>query len=422
MGSDWGVDGTGYMYITYGSDYTGQGADYVVYEPNTLPPATDFSASATTSCTGTIQFTDLSENTPTSWLWTFGDGGTSNLQNPLHSYTSNGTYNVTLTAYNSFGDSSITKSNYITINLPTAPTVTSDSTNYGGSITLYASGSDTLDWYNVPTGGTIVNTGNSYTIPTLLANETFYVENDIITPYVSAAGMIDSTTNGSNYSGSRRHGLVFNADVPLTIDTVTVYESTAGSRTIFLANSSGADMDSVIITTVTGKQKVALNFNVPAGTGYTLGAAGVNYFWRETSGASYPYTVPHAISITGTNFSSAGGYYYFYDWIIGYNNTCTSVRVPVTATVILGLNEISEGNFNIFPNPNNGSFDIKLNDMNIQNATLSITNMLGQILIEKNISNTNIPIHIDAENLLQGMYYIKIRSAKGTSVQKFVKE
>ena len=69
-GPSWGVNG--YMYITYGSDFTGQGADYMVYFL-ILPPVTDFSASATSSCTGTIQFTDLSDNTPTSWLWNFGD-------------------------------------------------------------------------------------------------------------------------------------------------------------------------------------------------------------------------------------------------------------------------------------------------------------------------------------------------------------
>ncbi|MDD4372763.1 MAG: PKD domain-containing protein [Bacteroidales bacterium] len=33
----------------------------------------------------------------TSWAWNFGDGGTSNLQNPTHTYTANGIYTVSLT-------------------------------------------------------------------------------------------------------------------------------------------------------------------------------------------------------------------------------------------------------------------------------------------------------------------------------------
>jgi hypothetical protein len=116
------------------------------------------------------------------------------------------------------------------------------------------------------------------------------------------------------------------------------------------------------------------------------------------------------------------GYYYFYNWIIGYSTTCSSVRVPVIATVTNGINEISEGSFAVFPNPNTGSFDIKLFNQNIQNATISITNVLGQTLLEKNVMNNNSPIHIDAENIQQGMYYLMIKTEKGVGVEKFIKE
>lgn len=46
----------------------------------------------------TVAFTDLSTGTPTSWAWSFGDGGTSTAQNPTHIYTAPGVYTVTLTA------------------------------------------------------------------------------------------------------------------------------------------------------------------------------------------------------------------------------------------------------------------------------------------------------------------------------------
>ena len=52
---------------------------------NALPLDAEFSASFTTGTPPTtIDFTDLSAGSPTSWSWTFGDGGTSTLQNPTH--------------------------------------------------------------------------------------------------------------------------------------------------------------------------------------------------------------------------------------------------------------------------------------------------------------------------------------------------
>ena len=61
-------------------------------------------------------FTDQSTNTPTSWLWNFGDNtATSTLQNPSHTYTVAGTYSVTLTATNNNGSNTLTKTNYINV-------------------------------------------------------------------------------------------------------------------------------------------------------------------------------------------------------------------------------------------------------------------------------------------------------------------
>ena len=86
------------------------------YDPNS-PPITDFSTNATTSCSGTITFTDQSTNNPTSWLWDFGDGTSSTLQNPSHTYTNSGSYTVQLTCSNSFGSNNISYPNLININL-----------------------------------------------------------------------------------------------------------------------------------------------------------------------------------------------------------------------------------------------------------------------------------------------------------------
>jgi len=62
-----------------------------------------------------VTFTDKSTNNPTSWKWTFGDGTTSTTHNPVHTYIKTGSHTVTLTATNSAGSSTVTKSSYIKV-------------------------------------------------------------------------------------------------------------------------------------------------------------------------------------------------------------------------------------------------------------------------------------------------------------------
>jgi uncharacterized repeat protein (TIGR02543 family) len=82
------------------------------------PPVANFTANATNIFVGqSVNFTDTSTNSPTSWSWTF-EGGTpsgSTAQNPTVTYNTVGTYDVSLTVSNSAGSDSETKTNYITV-------------------------------------------------------------------------------------------------------------------------------------------------------------------------------------------------------------------------------------------------------------------------------------------------------------------
>jgi len=51
----------------------------------------------------TVEFIDRSSGPPTSWDWNFGDGGTSTLQNPVHTYSGPGVYLVSLNVSNEVG-------------------------------------------------------------------------------------------------------------------------------------------------------------------------------------------------------------------------------------------------------------------------------------------------------------------------------
>ncbi len=63
-------------------------------------PVANFSAGPVLSGTLglTVDFVDLSPNSPSSWLWSFGDGANSTMQNPSHTYSQPGLFTVTLEA------------------------------------------------------------------------------------------------------------------------------------------------------------------------------------------------------------------------------------------------------------------------------------------------------------------------------------
>jgi uncharacterized protein (TIGR02145 family) len=123
----------------YGSD-TETKPDYIQVTSGGNAPVANFTASPTNgSAPLTTYFTDQSTNDPTSWYWDFGDGGTSNDQNPEHTYFVSGNFTVSLTVANDYGSDTETKTNYITIT--------------GGSSSIPCPGLETVEH-----GGQIYNT------------------------------------------------------------------------------------------------------------------------------------------------------------------------------------------------------------------------------------------------------------------------
>ncbi|MCC4769883.1 PKD domain-containing protein [Methanosarcina sp. DH2] len=79
-------------------------------------PVASFSSNVTSGKAPlNVLFTDTSTGTPTAWNWSFGDGTYSTVQNPVHTYSSAGNYTVMLTASNVAGNTTVTKTNYISV-------------------------------------------------------------------------------------------------------------------------------------------------------------------------------------------------------------------------------------------------------------------------------------------------------------------
>ena len=120
--------------------------DYVtVTAPGPIMPVAAFSGSPVSGSNPLdVVFTDASTDT-TSWLWDFGDGGSSTNQNPTHTYNSVGNFTVSLAATNVNGTVFENKTDYITVSAPVAtPPVASFTTNVTeGSVSLAVLFNDT---------------------------------------------------------------------------------------------------------------------------------------------------------------------------------------------------------------------------------------------------------------------------------------
>lgn len=123
-------------------------------------PVADFAASTTSVLEdGSVNFTDLSIEEPTSWSWTFA-GGTptgSSSQNPSVTYSTAGTYDVTLAATNSAGSDTEIKTGYITVT--SAPsTVTLSFSDFESGWGIWSDGGRDCSRY---TRGTYAWSGNA---------------------------------------------------------------------------------------------------------------------------------------------------------------------------------------------------------------------------------------------------------------------
>lgn len=157
------------------------------------------------------------------------------------------------------------------VDVPPAAPTTADVSRCGpGTVTLNASSIQTIYWYTVPSGGSSVATGSSYTTPSLSSNTTYYVE----------AG------NSCRSSRIPVQAIITSAPAAPTV----VDGSRCGTGTVVLSASSPA----------------VINWYANASGGSSLG-----------TGSSF--TTP-SISATTTFYAEAG-------------SGCNSARVPVVATV-----------------------------------------------------------------------------------------
>ncbi|HLK30394.1 MAG TPA: S8 family serine peptidase [Puia sp.] len=315
--------------------------------------------------------------------------------------------------------------------------------------------SSTYFWYSSATSDTALfaTTDTILTLTSVPAGNTFYVGEGI----KGSVGVKSKNDypNGGSYRDSlgfdqQRLGvnsLSYTANVPLILKSVRLYTGNPGKITIMTADTvldqgqvayyfpalSSTTID-VYATSPTAKPGSRpndpadngaifyLNLPIPVGKHVLLDStvdASVDktaidnasiFRNNNVTGNPYPFRIPNVISITGNSVAAPSNfqnyYYYFYNMKV-QTNDCIGERTAVSVSVPANTN------FNIWPNPSHGSFNVILNtgSSGTNNISVELFDLLGRRCFLQTFSASGLfSTTINTGTLITGMYILSIKS------------
>ena len=109
--------------------------------------------------------------------------------------------------------------------------------------------------------------------------------------------------------------------------------------------------------------------------------------------------------------------------VTGVNGCVNSASRPMNIVNCTGVEEFSFTNdVNVYPNPNNGMFNISITNANFNNLTISINDVEGREVYasQDKIGGTEFSKQINLDELAKGVYYIKLSNGTETNIKKLV--
>jgi hypothetical protein len=287
------------------------------------------------------------------------------------------------------------------------------------STTLTATGTGTVNWYASPNGTTIVNSGLSFTTPTLSAGSfSYYASTTNTCGAESGRTSFNLTINPlptiSVNSGTICFGNSFTI-IPSGAINYTFQSGSAivnplltSSYTVVGVNIFGCVSPSFATSHVTVKALPTINVvsSNPVicigGTANLSATGGIAYFW--TPGGSVPF-ISISPSVT-TSYTVSG---------LGSNGCSGSSVFIQNVSLCDGIDQITDsGNkLSIFPNPSSAYITIKTEEA-IQ--SISVVNAQGALVKTETINTFSV------EELSSGIYFIKIKTLNGIGTTRFIKE
>lgn len=322
-----------------------------------------------------VVFTNTSLNAD-NYLWNFGDGTTSALHSPTHSYAANGTYTVSLTTSNcdlqglhtSIMDTVISFCNH-------SPVISPDTLMLcpGESDTLWTQPSSSYQWYS--NGTPIPGATNQYLVVSVVSTVQVidYPNPSVLTTNAGCAELSQQSFVG-------RHGwsdmllLSFNAEGNL------------------MNGDSVCEGETIKLITLVFENHITQWYKngsaIPLGNSDTL--------TTNTSGF-YKVKISHPLCPEIASYSDSV-YYKFVSCTVGLTENNWS---------------LFEG---VYPSPASDVLTIKLRDKNL-NDQIQIFNVMGVLMKEVEAAQTT---KVEVSDLPKGLYFIRLKNQK--EAQKFVKE
>lgn len=318
----------------------------------------------------------------------------------------------------------------------TAPSASGTTITSPQSVTLNATGTN-VSWWDAPTGGNMLATGNTFNTPVLNSTTTYYVQDDHeYNGSINTVGSSDIASAGYS-TGSLNGYLIFNVLTDCRLNSVEVSTDSIGVRIIELRDAGGNVLQSATVNIPAGTTTVNLGFDLVPGT-YQLGTntaqnnsefgANSPYLKRNSSGATYPYELTDILSITGGHtgtIPTSSAYYYFYNWEVEVLPiVCSSDRTPVTVEYvdISGLSEEQIYGVSVYPNPATNWVNVEFNLTESATAQLEVSDMTGRkvVVMDWGTVNGKITRTLQTDGFAQGVYNVTLTVGSKTYHTLFV--
>lgn len=468
-GADLGsfLEGTTYYWrIYYDGNYT---ATQSFKKSTCTLPVANYTASATSICSGgSVTFTNTSTNaTSYSWSFTGGTPSTSTAANPVVTYHTAGTYTVSLTATNSAGSNTKTSTGYITVTqTPVAAFTASPVSCYPTQNITFANSSTGATSYTwaftggTPSTSTLANPVVSYSNPGTYSVQltaingscqNVHTKSNYITINNPITGLDDFEAGVGHFDRAPTYsGTTVGIATTSTLERVTTspYVGTGCLRAVLNDNTSVTTNWTIRLLSGTGTP--ANNVSVPG--------SGTITFWMKTSTAMSGATVQIWVDDSdGTEVSQAiavnnTGVWKQYTFDLSYFNGTTIntgngqidgatvtldaiiLKQPNTANAwtvyfdnvehnAIGVGtqvklalanlenamaDMQDFDFVLFPNPNDGNFKIDFKNLELENPEVEVYTLTGQKVYSSRFIESN--LDITAGDLPSGLYFVKLKA------------